>query len=47
MVKKIQNKHTFLAPKTISNGDTLNLFVGGLMNVSVIIYAFWCQVSRD
>jgi hypothetical protein len=47
MVKKIHNKHIFLTPKTVSNGVAFNLFAGGLMDVSIIMDDFWCQVSRD
>jgi len=46
IVKGIHNKQIFMAPKTVKNGEDFNLFAGGMMDVSVIMDAFWCQVLR-
>jgi hypothetical protein len=45
MVKEIHNKHIFMAPKTVKNGNDFNLFAGGMMDVCIIMDAFWCPVS--
>jgi hypothetical protein len=35
-----------MAPKTVNKGDAVNLFASGMMDVSIIVDVFWCQVPR-